>query len=54
MGFEFCHMVEFEKYCKNCKHYDKNNEHKEPCNECLDEIINYGTDKPVKFEKKEK
>lgn len=54
MAFTFCHIVAFEKYCKDCKHYDKKNEHKEPCEECLDEPINYATEKPVKFEKKEK
>lgn len=45
-------LVNFEKYCKTCKHY-KVDEVKDPCNECLDSGANRNTDKPVLWEKKE-
>lgn len=42
-------IVEFEKYCKKCKHY-KLKETKDPCNNCLDEPVNDDSRKPVYFE----
>lgn len=43
--------VYFDRYCKNCKHlYVKETEH--PCDECLEEPINMGSHKPVKWEEK--
>ena len=45
--------VYFHAYCKNCKHYDKDNEHKTPCEECLSEPIKLYSHKPVKWEAKE-
>lgn len=45
--------VDFNKYCKTCKHEDIS-EAEDPCNECLDEPYNEYTDKPVKWEEKKK
>lgn len=45
--------VYFHEYCKTCKHYNKNDMTKDPCNECLDEYSNLYTHKPVKYEPKE-
>jgi hypothetical protein len=45
--------VNFEKYCKQCTHKDVT-AIDPPCSECMDEPTNLYTDKPVKFEKKEK
>jgi hypothetical protein len=45
--------VNFHKYCKKCKHYGAT-AIDYPCSECMDEPTNLYTDKPVKFEKKEK
>lgn len=46
-------IVEFEKYCKTCKH--KNTEqHKDPCNECLDNPVNTNSRKPVNYKEAEK
>lgn len=46
-------FVDFEKYCKTCKHRDLI-ESKDPCNECLDNPVNYNSEKPVKYEEEEK
>ena len=45
--------VDFNKYCKTCKH-EEVKEVENPCNECLDEPYNEYTDKPVKWEEKSK
>jgi len=45
-------MVEFEKYCINCKHKNVPG-HKDPCHECLDNPTNVGSIQPVKYEKEE-
>lgn len=44
--------VNYEKYCDICKHADCP-EHEDPCFECLDNPLNYFTEKPVKWEEKE-
>lgn len=44
--------VYFNKYCKLCKHFRKN-EDKEPCCDCLDEPVNMHSHKPVYFEEAE-
>lgn len=43
--------VEFGKYCKTCKNYDKK-EDDEPCDSCLAEGANYHSAKPVKYDPK--
>ena len=43
--------VDFMKYCPECIHYKKK-DYEDPCNECLDNGMNLGTTKPVKFERK--
>ena len=44
-------MVEFDKYCKTCKHSEvKDNE--EPCDECLDNPVNVNSHRPVNWEEK--
>lgn len=44
--------VEFEKYCKTCKH-EKKDEKFDPCCECLEQGMNEGTVKPICWEEKE-
>lgn len=46
-------FVAFCKYCLSCKHVDKK-DIEEPCNTCLDNPVNLNSEKPVKYEKKEK
>lgn len=47
-------FVEFEKYCKNCKHNSVDDiKGEEPCNECLSNPVNLNSKKPVKYEEKE-
>ena len=41
--------VDYAKYCKICKYADCP-EHKDPCFECLDNPLNYCTDRPVNWE----
>ena len=48
-----CRIIDFEKYCKDCK-YKKLKDNKDPCNECLDYGANFESEKPVKFIKDEK
>ena len=45
-------IVMFSKYCSKCKHYEKS-EQEDPCFECLENPVNLGSHKPVKFEEKE-
>lgn len=42
-------IVEFDKYCSKCKHKDKS-EQEDPCFECLENPVNLGSRKPIKFE----
>lgn len=44
-------IVEFDKYCKTCRH-EKKKETEEPCYECLMEGENVNSHKPVKWEEK--
>ena len=46
-------IVDFATYCPKCKNW-KTEENEEPCNECLEHPMNLYTDRPVKFEEKEK
>lgn len=41
--------VDYSKYCFKCA-YKKTDDFEEPCNTCLEEFTNEGTDKPTKFE----
>lgn len=41
-------IVDFNKYCPLCKHFDINEE-KDPCNECLTEPTNIDSRKPINF-----
>jgi hypothetical protein len=43
--------VYFGAYCKKCEH-KKVADHESPCNECLNEPLNWNSHKPVKFEEK--
>lgn len=45
-------FVDFSEYCKKCIHKDKE-EAEDPCYECLENPVNIGSHKPVKFEEKE-
>lgn len=46
-------MVEFDKYCKTCKHCDLRG-HYDPCNDCLDNPVNTNSKKPIYYEEDEK
>ena len=47
-------IVEFEKYCKTCKHKDVKDEYGiDPCHECLNEPVNTHSRKPVNYEEQE-
>lgn len=43
--------VYFDQYCKTCVNKDKK-DHEDPCNECLDHLVNLHSHKPVKYEEK--
>lgn len=45
--------VRYDLYCTRCKYWDKNDEYKEPCDECMDSPTNYATDRPINFKEKE-
>lgn len=44
-------IVRYDRYCKLCKHWEKN-QADEPCNTCLNNPTNEHSRKPVKYEKK--
>lgn len=44
--------VYFDQYCKTCK-YEKQEEKKSPCNECLENPVNLQSVKPVYWEEKQ-
>lgn len=44
--------VYFDEYCKKCEHI-KLADTEEPCNECLNEPLNWNTHRPVKYKEKE-
>ena len=50
---EYYKEVNFNKYCKLCKH--KNiKESESPCDDCLSEPVNTNSEKPVYFRSVEK
>ena len=51
MDYQVYKEVKFDEYCKKCVH-KKLKEHETPCNECLNEPLNWNTHKPVKYEEK--
>ena len=47
-------FVEFEKYCKRCKHYNEDEgDPKSKCYDCLNNPVNVDSHKPVNFKEKE-
>lgn len=42
----------FHEWCKKCKHWPKN-EAEDPCNDCLNEVCNRYSHKPIYFEPEE-
>ena len=46
--------VRFDLYCGTCTHKDEPVVWNGTCDQCLSEPFNYDTDRPVKYEKKEK
>lgn len=46
------HIVDFEKYCKKCKHWTKS-ESESPCWECLEEPSREDSKRPLYFEERE-
>ena len=45
--------VYYHEYCKKCRH-EKVSDTETPCDECLNESLNWNTHRPVKYEEKEK
>lgn len=45
-------FVDFFRYCNLCKHVECMS-YEEPCNTCLENPVNQGSRKPVKFEPKD-
>ena len=45
--------VNYSKYCPTCMHMTLK-DYLDPCNTCLEQFWNEGTDKPVKYEEKNK
>lgn len=43
------HFVDFFVYCKQCKHYEKE-ETEDPCVDCLENPTNQDSRKPTQFE----
>ena len=41
-------FVDFHKYCKLCKHYEKDDS-EDPCNECLGIGVNEDSHKPIAY-----
>lgn len=44
--------VRYEKWCGTCR-WKNLPDYEEPCNECMERFTNFGTDRPVRYEKKE-
>ncbi len=44
-------FVDFEKYCKTCKH-EREKDITDPCNECLDICARGSSNKPIRWEVK--
>ena len=43
--------VDFEKFCKKCKH-EKKKETEQPCHDCLENPMNLHSRKPTRWEEK--
>lgn len=50
---ELYRIVNFKKYCEQCKYKDLD-ETDDPCNDCLDHPTNLYSEKPLRFEEKER
>lgn len=46
-------IVEFDKYCKTCKHKELEDKY-DPCCDCLDNPTNINSRKPIHYEEDEK
>ena len=44
--------VRYDKYCPTCK-YSSLKDTDEPCDSCIEQFHNDGTDKPIKYEERE-
>ena len=45
-------FVDFDKFCNKCE-YQKVDQAKDPCHECLKNPVNTYTNRPVNYKKKE-
>ena len=52
MDNEDLKVVLFDKYCKTCKHCDRN-ENTDPCELCLDEPVRLYSEKPFYYQEKD-
>ena len=48
----FNKIVQFDKYCEKCIHYDKD-QSEFPCDDCLSNPTNINSNKPIYFKEKE-
>ncbi len=44
-------IVDFEPFCKTCE-YQKRPEFEKPCDECLENPVNFESKRPLKWSKK--
>lgn len=49
IGMKF---VDFEKYCKKCE-CKARDENESPCLECLEQPVNYHSEKPIHFKERD-
>ena len=45
-------FVDFDCYCKKCEYWEVSDD-KDPCDECLENPVNWYSHKPVNFKEKE-
>lgn len=53
MNDENLRIVRFDIWCDKCQYKDLA-ENEAPCDECLENPVNDGTEKPVKYEERDK
>ena len=52
MDQEYYKEVRYDLYCRTCEHLELDDE-EDPCRECLDIPVNYGTSRPTMYKEKE-
>jgi hypothetical protein len=49
---DIMHFVEFDKYCKTCKHKNSDSQ-EDPCDECLGSPARENSRKPINYKEAE-